>query len=164
MQRVDWRPLQVLGMATILLTGCADSGRSDAQAWMQAQQQSLPSAMLAPVPPVVDIPPANYQSKAMDPFLPERVSARVDTGGMAPRTDVIFPETSITGLSVTGYLSGDQRVTVAMVRSGALYRGVRVGDRLGQEAAVVKQIGAQGVLVAVDGAPERWLPINKPSP
>ena len=150
-----------VAVLAMTLVGCSDSGERAAQVWMQAQQPSLKITVLAPVPPVMDTAPAGYSSKATDPFFPERVLALASPDNLTSRADVLFSDVSITNLIVTGYLSGDQRAPIAIVHGGALYRSVRIGDRLGQEAATVKQIGPHGVLIARDGVPDRWLPINK---
>lgn len=161
MRRVDRAMPCIVGVIVTALMGCSDSGVRAAQAWMQAQQPFLKRTALAPVPPVIDIPPAGYHSKTTDPFLPERVLVLADSATSALRAGVLFADVPIASLVVTGYLSGDQRAPIAIVHSGGLYRSVRIGDQLGQEAVMVKQIGPQGVLIARNGAPDRWLPINK---
>lgn len=161
MQRVKSR-LYLMPLAICsALNGCADSGVQAAYQWMSDQQRDIPPVMLAAVPPVVDTPPAKYSSKAVDPFSPERISTRAGTTGGSLRADVLFPDAPLSGLSVMGYLSGDNRVPVAMVRYGIQYRGVHVGDRLSDQAAAIKQIGPQGVLLSIDGQSDRWLTISK---
>ena len=149
-------------MGSALLMGCVDSGELSAREWMAGQRRDPAPADVAPVPTFVDTPPATYQSKIADPFLSSRITMQPASANKSQRLDVLFPDAPISALSVAGYLSGENRVPVAMVRHGTQYRGVRVGDRLGEQAALVKQIDAQGVLIAVDGAPEQRLPINKP--
>ncbi len=161
MRRVDRRMACAVGLLAATLMGCNDSGERAAHVWMQAQKPSLKLTELSPVPPVIDTPAAGYSSKTTDPFLPERVFALARSDKLAPRTDVLFSDMPITSLIVTGYLAGDQRAPIAIVHGGTLYCSVRIGDRLGQEAATVKRIGPQGVLIAREGAPDHWLPINK---
>lgn len=144
----------------LAVAGCSDAGERYANQWIQAQQTALALPKIEPVPPVIDTPPANYTSKTADPFSYSRISARTGGSGLGQRTDVLFPEAPLSGLVVAGYLSGENRVPVAMVRYGAQYRAVRIGDRLGERAALVKQIAPQGVLV-VDGESEQWLSMNK---
>ena len=161
MRRVDRRMVCTAGVLATTLVGCSDSGERAAQAWIEAQQPFLKPTVLAPVPPVMDTPPAGYSSKTPDPFLPERVLALTSAENLPSRADVLFSDVPISSLVVTGYLSGGQRAPIAVVHGGNMYRSVHIGDRLGQEAARVKQIGPQGVLIVRDGMPDRWLPINK---
>ena len=161
MRRVDFAPLAALSMIGIALSGCADSGAQAAQQWIGAQRDALSLPVIEPVPGVVDTPPAIYRSKSVDPFSPDRIVARAASSGNHQRTDVLFPDVPLSGLSVAGYLSGENRASVAVIRYGTQYQGVRVGDRLGDREALVQQIGPQGVLVHLDGSPEQWLPINK---
>ena len=144
----------------VALAGCGDSGERAARHWLEQQRASLSAPSLAAAQPVVDTPPADYTSKAIDPFLPERISAR-DSGRTPQASDVLFPEAPLASLVVSGYLTGDGRVPVALVRYGAQYRGVRVGDRLSDRAVRVKEVGPQGVLVSMDGGPDQWLPLGK---
>lgn len=162
MRRVDRHTACTVAVLATTLAGCVDSGERAAQTWMQAQPPHLKLTVLAPVPPVIDTPPVGYNSKVANPFLPERTMAPVNIDNMAQRAGVLFPEVPVVSLIITGYLSGDQRSPIAIVHGGAVYQSVRMGDRLGREAAMVKQIGAQGVLIALDGVPDRWLPINQP--
>lgn len=154
-----WFPISV-GYA--LLMGCADSGEESAREWMASQRPDPAVSVVTTVPTFVDTPPAIYHSKTTDPFVSSRITMRSASVNKSQRLDVLFPDASISSLSMVGYLSGENRVPVAMVRYGTQYRGVRVGDRLGEPAALVKQIDAQGVLIAVEGASDQRLPINKP--
>jgi Tfp pilus assembly protein PilP len=160
--RVEMICLAVLGVTGIALSGCGDSGAQTAQQWIRAQQEHLLLPVVEPVPAIVDIPPAVYRGKSTDPFSPNRVGAGAASSGNQHRTDVLFPNVPLSGLSVVGYLSGENRAPVAMIRYGTQYQSVRLGDRLGDREALVQQIGAQGVLVNISGSPEQWLPINKP--
>ena len=145
----------------VVLAGCADSGERAARYWLEQQRASTSAPPLADVPPVVDTPPAGYMSKVIDPFLPERISARSGSSQTGQASGVLFPEAPLASLVISGYLAGDGRVPVAMVRYGNQYRGVRVGDRVSDRAALVKEVGPQGVLVMMDGGPDQWLPLGK---
>lgn len=163
MRRVDCLVLhKSLILGFLVLAGCMDSGERAAQQWLSERQAHQSALTLEPVPPIVDALPASYRSKVLDPFLPERISSRAGVADIASRSGAIFPDAPLASLSVVGYLSGENRLAVAMVRYGTQYRGVHVGDRLSQQRASVRQIGPQGVLLALDGMPEQWLPINKP--
>lgn len=162
MRRADLLHIVTLGLAVIALSGCADSGAQEAQRWIRTQREHLSLPVPEPVPEVADTPSAIYRSKTLDPFSPDRIAAHASTAGRSQRTDVLFPNAPLSSLVIAGYLTGENRVPIAMVRYGAQYQGVRVGDRLSDREAVVQQIGPQGVLVNLNGASEQWLPINKP--
>lgn len=150
----------VLGGLSVL-TGCADTGVDAAQAWIEAQQMNPVRPALAPVPVLVDTPPATYGSKVLDPFLPERVSASAHSDSGARRSGVLFSDVPLSALSVAGYLAGPNDVRVAMVKYGSQFRGVHIGDRISAQNAQIKQIDAQGVLLVIDGTAEQWLLANK---
>jgi Tfp pilus assembly protein PilP len=150
----------VLGSLPVL-TGCADTGVDAVQAWIEAQQMNPMRLAAAPVPALADTPPATYGSKAMDPFLPERVSENANSESDVRRSAVLFSDAPLSALSVAGYLAGPNDARVAMVKYGSQFRGVRIGDRISAQSAQVKQIDAQGILLVIDGATEQWLPTNK---
>lgn len=150
----------VLGGLSVL-TGCADAGVDAAQAWIEAQQMNPVRPVVAPIPVLVDTPPAAYGSKVLDPFLPERISASVNADSVARRSDVLFSDVPLSALSVAGYLAGPNDVRVAMVKYGSQFRGVHIGDRISAQSAQIKQIDAQGILLVIDGTAEQWLLTNK---
>jgi Tfp pilus assembly protein PilP len=143
------------------IAGCADSGEKSAADWIRLQQANASPPVIEPVPALIDTPPATYRSKVQDPFSPDRIAARSGDSGASLNADVLFPDAPMSGLTVVGYLGGENRVPVAMVRYGAQYRVVRVGDRMGEREALVKEIDARGIRVQISGAPDQWLPINK---
>lgn len=152
---------RVLWLLCWAIVGCADSGEKTAQQWVRMQQANVLPRMLDPVPAVIDTLPATYHGKVQDPFSPDRVSARTTVSGTGLSTDVLFPDAPLSSLTVVGYLGGENRLPVAMVRYGAQYRGARVGDRMSEREALIKEIDAQGIRVQISSAPDQWLPINK---
>ena len=154
-------PLWALCLICLAIAGCTDSGEKSVADWIRLQEANASPPVIEPVPAVIDTPPATYRSKVQDPFSPDRVAARSGAFGASLRTDVLFPDAPVSGLTVVGYLSGENRVPVAMMRYGAQYRAARVGDRVSEREALVKEIDAQGVRVQISGAPDQWLPINK---
>lgn len=127
-----------------------------AEAWMSAEKARIATPQMPEVPEIIDTPPAIYAAKTQDPFDPSRTSAGIGSTPVGGKTDVLFPDVPIASLSVVGFITGVSG-RVAVVRSGAVYRSVRQGDRIGVQVATVKQIGDQGLLLATDGMQNQWL-------
>ena len=127
-----------------------------AEAWMSAERARIATPQLPPVPEIIDTLPAVYTAKTQDPFDPSRTTAEIGVSSKGARTDVLFPDTPIASLSIVGFFTAAGG-RVAVVRSGAVYRSVRQGDRIGLQVATVSQIGDQGLLLATDGAESQWL-------
>lgn len=130
---------------------------SPAQKWMAMQKSGLRPPGLAQAPEIVDTPPAAYTAIVHDPFDPNRISARSTPDSGVGKQGVLFPDVSISSLSIVGFITAPLSGRVAVVRSGSAYRSIRQGDRLGEQAAMVKQIDGQGLLLEVDGGASQWL-------
>lgn len=144
------------------LSGCGDSGKQSAAHWLSAQQSEISVPAASAVPEYKDTPPATYDSQVLDPFSPTRVAARLDDANKTSKAGVLFPDAALSDLLVVGYFSEAGKTPVAMMRYGNQYRNIHVGERIGDQTVLVKQIGMQGVLVQMSATTEQWLPINKP--
>lgn len=155
------RPLGMLALSASIVS-CGNSGEQVARQWMQQALAAQPAPGAASVPAIADTPPAVYDSRVADPFSPERIAVRMERSVGPGTPEAVFPDAPLAALSAVGYLTGEHRSPVAMVRYGSQYRGVHVGERLSEQALLVKQIGPQGLRIGADGMPDQWLPINKP--
>jgi Tfp pilus assembly protein PilP len=127
-----------------------------AETWMLAEKARIAKPQLPPVPEIIDTPPAIYLAKKQDPFDPSRTTAGIGANRGGVSTDVLFPDIPIASLTIVGFITGAAG-RVAVVRSGDVYRSVRLGDRIGLQVATVKQVAEQGLLVAINGMENQWL-------
>ncbi|MGV0997708.1 MAG: hypothetical protein ACOYBQ_00070 [Fluviibacter sp.] len=143
------------------LIGCGDGGAPAGRTWIEQQSQALVAPVLPPVPAFVVLPPAVYAGEPVhDPFAVERARSGLDDR-IRKNDGVVFADAPLSALVMMGYLMGEANKPVAMIRSGADYRAIRVGDRLGDAGSPVQQITARGVQVLVDGS-SQWLALNRP--
>lgn len=147
----------VLALLTGHLVACGQSGERSSREWVEKEGGAQTPALLPKVPAVIDTPPASFTSKAFDPFAPERVSARYKKLPATGLSGVLFPDAPLSSLTIVGFMTGKNAETVAMIRHGAEYRSVRQGNRISEQALLVKEIGAQGLTLSGDGVPDQQL-------
>lgn len=144
------------------LVACDDRDReSKAEKWMSSEKLRIANIQLPPVPEVIDTPPASYVAKVQDPFDPSRVAAGAGLGAGLSKAGFLFTDAPIASLSIVGFISGSNAGRTAIVRAGDVYRSVRQGDRIGEQAAIVKQIEDRGLLLTIDGNVNQWILRNK---
>lgn len=144
----------------LALGGCMDSSVRETEQWMKSQREAMLQPSLPQIPDVADTPPAQYNSTASDPFSAARLNVRKTVP--ADREGVIFPDVPLSALVLKGYLLSEHGIPVGMVVYENQYRSIRIGDRLSDSSALVKNIGQRGALLVLDGAQDQWLPISKP--
>jgi Tfp pilus assembly protein PilP len=139
------------------IVGCGQSGERAAQHWMSEQAKVSVAPAPPPVPEIIDTPPANFTSKAIDPFSPERITSRfrMTPGGNA--TGVIFPDTLLSELVLVGFISGFDLPRVAIVRNRNEYRSVRKGNRISEQGLWVKEVEDQALVLGAEGFPDQRL-------
>lgn len=138
------------------VTACGPwDGEHLAIQWMSQQNALSRDRTIPAVPELIDTPPANFDAKANNPFDPARLS--VKAGGRSVQPGVIFPDVPVSALWVVGFISGVGSEKGAIVKSGAQYRTIRKGDRIGEQVALVKEIEGEGLLLDLGDAGSQWL-------
>ena len=155
MRRADFSQLAIILVVSALLTACDQSGARSAAGWIAEQEKIVRPGSLPPVPDVIDTPPAQFTSKAFDPFSPERISARYKASVLSGQPGVLFPDASLSALTIVGFMTGKDGATIAIIRNGPEYRTVRKGNRISEEALQIKEIGNQSLIVGGDGIPDQ---------
>ena len=149
-------PVVLLVILTSLMS-CGQSGERSAQRWLAEHAQIETGPKPPPVPELIDTPPATYASHAFDPFSPDRLSARSRGLSQTSAKDVLFPDANLSALTIVGFITGKDSTRVAIIRNGSEYRSVRRGNRISEQALVVKEVSDQGLLLAGEDVSEQQL-------
>lgn len=144
-------------MALFSMAGCGERGEQAGQHWIAEQHRALNPTPPPPVPNVIDTPPSSYTSTVYDPFSPERLSARLRAIPASGQAGVIFPDAPVSALVIVGFMTGKDGGLVALVRNGPEYRSVRKGNRVSDQALVVKEIQNQAIILGGDGVLDQRL-------
>ena len=151
-----------------LLGGCSVSGEDAAAQWVQSRKPLVVPNDPSAVPTLVDTPPAAYTARhVVDPFAPGRIGQPLSSAGdiQGVHSDGErwkFVDSSVDSLRVVGFLALKGRY-IGVIEGNAGSGNVKVGDRLGNQQAVIVDISKQGIRLRQTDGSESWMPISRRS-
>jgi Tfp pilus assembly protein PilP len=118
------------------------------------------------VPTLVDTPPAVFTAKhVVDPFAPGRIGQPLSSAGdiqSVPGDRWQLADLPVDSLRVVGFLEVKGRY-IGVIEGSAGSLNVKVGDRLGNQQAVIVNISKQGIRLRQTDGSESWMPISRRS-
>ena len=152
----------------VALAACSASGEDAAAQWVESRSPLVVPNDPSLVPMLVDTPPAVFTAKhVIDPFAPGRIGQPLSSvgeiqGELGDGKRWQFAASSVDSLRVVGFLELKGRY-IGVIEGSAGSANVKVGDRLGNQQAVIVDISKQGIrLRQIDGS-ESWMPISRRS-
>ncbi len=148
--------------------GCSVSGEDAAAQWVESRTPLVVAMDSSVLPALVDTPPAVFTAgHVIDPFAPGRIgqplsSASDVQGGLTDRERWQFADSPIDSLRVVGFLELKGRY-IGVIEGSAGSVNVKVGDRLGNQQAVIVDISKQGIRLRQTDDSESWMPIGRRS-
>lgn len=146
--------------------GCSVSGEDAAAQWVRSRTPLDVVMDSSVVPTLFDTPPAVFTAgHVIDPFAPARIGQSLSAAGdtqRVPGERWQFADSPVDSLRIVGFLEVKGRF-IGMIDGSAGSANVKVGDRMGNQQAVIVDISKQGIRLRQTDGSESWMPISRRS-
>ena len=147
---------------------CSASGEDAATQWVQSRTPLVVAMDSSVLPALVDTPPAVFTARhIVDPFALGRIGQTLSSasdiqGELGDGARWQFAGSPVDSLRVVGFLELKGRY-IGVIEGSSGSANVKVGDRLGNQQAVIVDISKQGIRLRQTDGSESWMPINRRS-
>ena len=147
MRRVSMRTAGALGLATLLLLGCA-ADMDELRQWMEQQRKEAKPSVTPLLPPKKFLPQPYEAGAGVDPFSTQKLSVAIRQEAAQPnslltaefnRRKEPLEAYPLDSMAMVGSLTRDNR-RYALLRVDNLLYQVKVGDHLGQNFGLITKV------------------------